>query len=69
MAVLARSPLREGARDQRFDLVIGDLARRTGAGRVETRQRAGLVEYRGIRVFEERDLGRLLGDFPADNRL
>ena len=69
MAVLARSPLREGARDQRFDLVICDLARRTGAGRVETRQRAGLVEYRGIRVFEERDLGRLLGDFPADNRL
>lgn len=60
-------------------LTAAMLLRRSGVGcvvlerqpraRVEARQRAGLVEYRGIRMFEERDLGRLLGDFPADNRL
>jgi p-hydroxybenzoate 3-monooxygenase len=60
-------------------LTAAMLLRRSGVGcvvlerqpraRVEARQRAGLVEYRGIRMFEERELGRLLGDFPADNRL
>ena len=36
---------------------------------VEQRQRAGLVEYRGVRMFTERGLGDLLGTFPADNTL
>lgn len=34
---------------------------------VEQRQRAGLVEYRGVRMFTEWGLGDLLGTFPADN--
>jgi p-hydroxybenzoate 3-monooxygenase len=36
---------------------------------VEARQRAGLVEYRGICMFKEWGLEHLLGNFPADNRL
>jgi p-hydroxybenzoate 3-monooxygenase len=36
---------------------------------VEQRQRAGVVEYRGVRMFEQWGLGRLLGSFPADNTL
>jgi p-hydroxybenzoate 3-monooxygenase len=48
------------------------LLRRSGVGcvvlerqpraRVEARQRAGVVEYRGIRMFEDEGLGHLLGD-------
>jgi len=33
---------------------------------VEQRQRAGLVEYRGVRMFIDAGLGDLLGSFPAD---
>lgn len=36
---------------------------------VEQRQRAGLVEYRGIRMFREWGLKHLLGRFPVDNTL
>jgi p-hydroxybenzoate 3-monooxygenase len=36
---------------------------------VEARQRAGLVEYRGIRMFKEWGLEHLLGSFPANNAL
>jgi p-hydroxybenzoate 3-monooxygenase len=36
---------------------------------VEQRQRAGLVEYRGVRMFTEWGLGDLLGTFPADNTM
>ncbi len=36
---------------------------------VEQRQRAGVVEYRGVRMFTEWGLGGLLGTFPADNTL
>lgn len=36
---------------------------------VEQRQRAGLVEFRGIRMFTEWGLEHLLGRFPADNTL
>ena len=36
---------------------------------VEQRQRAGVVEYRGVRMFTEWGLGDLLGTFPADNTL
>lgn len=36
---------------------------------VEQRQRAGVVEYRGIRMFADWGLERLLGSFPADNTL
>src|SRR5579859_4719485 len=36
---------------------------------VEQRQRAGLVEDRGARMFRERGLGDLLGTFPADNTM
>jgi len=36
---------------------------------VEARQRAGLVEYRGIRMFREWGLEHLLGRFPANNSL
>jgi p-hydroxybenzoate 3-monooxygenase len=36
---------------------------------VEQRQRAGLVEYRGVRMFREWGLGDLLGTFPADNTM
>jgi p-hydroxybenzoate 3-monooxygenase len=36
---------------------------------VEGRQRAGLVEYRGIRMFREWGLEHLLGSFPASNIL
>jgi len=36
---------------------------------VEARQRAGLVEYRGIRMFKEWGLEHLLGSFPASNAL
>src|ERR1700735_4749073 len=36
---------------------------------VEARQRAGLVEYRGIRMFKEWGLEHLLGSFPASNLL
>jgi len=36
---------------------------------VEQRQRAGIVEYRGVRMFTDWGLGELLGSFPADNTL
>src|SRR5579863_1942261 len=36
---------------------------------VERRQRAGVVEYRGVRMFTEWGLGDLLGTFPADNTI
>ena len=36
---------------------------------VEQRQRAGVVEYRGVRMFTEWGLGDLLGTFPADNTI
>jgi p-hydroxybenzoate 3-monooxygenase len=36
---------------------------------VEQRQRAGVVEYRGVLMFERWGLGQLLGRFPADNTL
>lgn len=36
---------------------------------VERRQRAGLVEYRGVRMFREWGLEHLLGTFAADNTL
>jgi p-hydroxybenzoate 3-monooxygenase len=36
---------------------------------VEQRQRAGVVEYRGVRMFTEWGLDQLLGSFPADNTL
>ena len=36
---------------------------------VEQRQRAGLVEYRGVRMFTEWGLSDLLGTFPADNTM
>src|ERR1700753_1398473 len=36
---------------------------------VEQRQRAGLVEYRGVRMFTELGLGDLLGTFPADSTM
>jgi p-hydroxybenzoate 3-monooxygenase len=36
---------------------------------VEQRQRAGLVEYRGIRMFHDWGLDAVLGSFPADNSL
>jgi len=36
---------------------------------VEQRQRAGLVEYRAVRMFTERGLGDLLGTFPADSTM
>jgi p-hydroxybenzoate 3-monooxygenase len=47
-----------------IDCVV--LERRSRAY-VEQRQRAGLVEYRGVRMFTEWGLGDLLGTFPADN--
>lgn len=36
---------------------------------VEQRQRAGVVEYRAARMYEEWGLGALLGQFPADSTL
>jgi p-hydroxybenzoate 3-monooxygenase len=42
---------------------------RQSRGHVEQRQRAGVVEYRGVRMFEQWGLGELLGSFPADNTL
>jgi p-hydroxybenzoate 3-monooxygenase len=36
---------------------------------VEERQRAGLVEYRAARMFEQWGLGRVLPDFPAEDVL
>jgi p-hydroxybenzoate 3-monooxygenase len=36
---------------------------------VEQRQRAGVVEYRGVRMFEQWGLGAVLGSFPWDNTL
>jgi len=42
---------------------------RQSRGYVEQRQRAGIVEYRGVRMFEQWGLGQLLGAFPADNTL
>lgn len=36
---------------------------------VENRQRAGIVEYRAARMFEQWGLTRLLGDFPADSTI
>jgi len=60
-------------------LTVAMLLRRSGVGcvvlerqsraYVEERQRAGLVEYRGVRMFERWGLGELLGSFPADNTL
>ncbi len=42
---------------------------RQSRGYVEQRQRAGVVEYRGVRMFQQWGLGDLLGRFPADNTL
>jgi p-hydroxybenzoate 3-monooxygenase len=42
---------------------------RQSRGHVEQRQRAGVVEYRGVLMFERWGLGQLLGSFPADNTL
>jgi hypothetical protein len=42
---------------------------RQSRGYVEQRQRAGVVEYRGVRMFTEWGLGDLLGTYPADNTL
>jgi p-hydroxybenzoate 3-monooxygenase len=42
---------------------------RQSRGHVEQRQRAGVVEYRGVLMFERWGLGQLLGGFPADNTL
>jgi p-hydroxybenzoate 3-monooxygenase len=42
---------------------------RQSRGYVEQRQRAGLVEYRGVRMFTEWGLAGLLGAFPADNTI
>lgn len=36
---------------------------------VEQRQRAGVVEYRGTRMFRDQGLDAALGNFPADNTL
>jgi p-hydroxybenzoate 3-monooxygenase len=36
---------------------------------VEQRQRAGILEYRGVRMFQQWGLAELLGQFPADNTL
>jgi p-hydroxybenzoate 3-monooxygenase len=36
---------------------------------VEQRQRAGIVEYRGVRMFQRWGLAGLLGQFPADNTI
>src|SRR5258708_3716224 len=36
---------------------------------VEQRQRAGLVEFRGVRMFTEWGLADVLGAFPADNTM
>jgi p-hydroxybenzoate 3-monooxygenase len=36
---------------------------------VEERQRAGLVEYRAVRMFEQWGLGHVLPDFPAEDVL
>jgi len=36
---------------------------------IEQRQRAGLVEYRGVRMLQEWGLGDVLGEFPADNTI
>jgi p-hydroxybenzoate 3-monooxygenase len=60
-------------------LTAASLLRRSGVecvvlerqsrGHVEQRQRAGVVEYRGVLMFERWGLGQLLGGFPADNTL
>jgi len=60
-------------------LTTAMLLRRSGVGcvvlerqsraYVEQRQRAGLVEYRGVRMFTEWGLSDLLGTFPADNTM
>ena len=42
---------------------------RQARGHVEQRQRAGLVEYRGLRMFRQHGLGDMLGGFPADDTL
>jgi p-hydroxybenzoate 3-monooxygenase len=42
---------------------------RQSRAHVEQRQRAGLVEYRGVRMFTEWGLGDLLGTYPADNTM
>ncbi|WP_222849718.1 FAD-dependent monooxygenase [Trebonia kvetii] len=44
------------------------LERQTRA-RVEERQRAGLVEHRAVRMFEQWGLGRVLHGFPSNNLL
>src|SRR6266700_5571385 len=36
---------------------------------VEQRQRAGIVEYRGVRMFQQWGLPELLGRFPANNTM
>jgi p-hydroxybenzoate 3-monooxygenase len=49
-----------------IDCVV--LERQTRAY-VEQRQRAGLVEYRGVRMFADWGLAELLGTYPADNTM
>lgn len=60
-------------------LTAATLLRKSGVGcvvlerqareYVEQRQRAGVVEYRGVRMFQQWGLPELLGRFPADNTL
>jgi p-hydroxybenzoate 3-monooxygenase len=60
-------------------LTAATLLRKSGVGcvvlerqtreHVEQRQRAGVVEYRGVRMFQQWGLPELLGRFPADNTL
>jgi FAD binding domain len=42
---------------------------RQSRGYVEQRQRAGVLEYRASQMFDDWGLGRLLGNFPADDTL
>src|SRR5215475_9211261 len=42
---------------------------RQSRARVEQRQRAGLVEFRGVRMFTEWGLAEVLGQFPASNTM
>ncbi len=53
-------------RSRGIDAIV--LERQTRA-HVEQRQRAGLVEYRAVRMFEQCGLGGVLQGFPANNYL
>jgi p-hydroxybenzoate 3-monooxygenase len=45
------------------------LLERQSRARVEERQRAGLVEHRAVRMFEQWGLGHVLHGFPSNNLL